>query len=56
MIVEKELSGPALFQSIAGIMKDEAWRSRMAESASALGKPDSADILVKEMERLAHKR
>lgn len=55
MIVEKELSG-SLFQSIAGIMKDTAWRSRMAESASALGKPDSADILVKEMERLARKR
>ncbi|MGG1938232.1 undecaprenyldiphospho-muramoylpentapeptide beta-N-acetylglucosaminyltransferase [Paenibacillus polymyxa] len=56
MITEKELSGPALFQSIVEIMKDEARRSQMAELASALGKPDSADILVKEMERLAHNR
>ncbi|MBE0342836.1 undecaprenyldiphospho-muramoylpentapeptide beta-N-acetylglucosaminyltransferase, partial [Paenibacillus sp. 28ISP30-2] len=55
MIVEKDLNGSSLFQSIAGIMEDEALRSRMAESASALGKPDSADILVKEMERLARK-
>ena len=55
-MLEKDLSGKALYEAIARIMNDEAARKRMAAASRELGKPDAAEVLVKEIQRLAVRR
>ncbi|QOS80235.1 undecaprenyldiphospho-muramoylpentapeptide beta-N-acetylglucosaminyltransferase [Paenibacillus sp. JNUCC31] len=52
-MLEKDLTGQALYEAVAGIMKDEPARRRMAEASRKLGKPDAAEVLVSEIRRLA---
>lgn len=52
MILEKDLSGQALFARIEAIIGDEKrWKS-MSERAKTLGMPDSAKQIAEEIERL----
>ncbi|HEY2493935.1 MAG TPA: undecaprenyldiphospho-muramoylpentapeptide beta-N-acetylglucosaminyltransferase [Paenibacillus sp.] len=55
VIVEKELTGDRLFQSIAGIMGNLDVHRAMSESSRMLGKPDSANLIVEEMRRLSRR-
>lgn len=53
MLLEKDLTGIALFQNIEDIMKDEKIQRSMMEASKRLGKPDSASLLVAEIKRIA---
>ncbi|MOA03913.1 UDP-N-acetylglucosamine transferase [compost metagenome] len=52
MILEPELSGDSLYQSIERIMTDHRLHSSMSSASRKLGKPDSAHLIVKEMQQL----
>lgn len=55
MIMEKELTGDRLFQTIESIMGDLDVHRAMSESSRMLGKPDSANLIVEEMRRLSRR-
>lgn len=55
-MLERELTGEKLYEAIAGIMNDESGRKQMAEASRKLGKPDAAELLLKEIKRLASRR
>src|SRR5690606_9712451 len=52
MILERDLTGEALFGQIAGIMRDPDRRRSMAAASRALGKPEAAALIYEEMRRL----
>lgn len=52
VILEKDLSGAGLFERVEAIMKDTKRWEIMSSSSRALGLPDSAERIVKEMQRL----
>jgi len=52
MMLERELTGEALFARIAAIMRDEPGRQAMSEAARKLGMPDSAVAIAAELRRL----
>ncbi len=52
MLLERDLSGQALVAIVDRIMDDEQERQRMSEASSALGTPQSAFLLLEEMQRL----
>ncbi|MFM9280676.1 undecaprenyldiphospho-muramoylpentapeptide beta-N-acetylglucosaminyltransferase [Paenibacillus jiagnxiensis] len=56
MILEKSLSGQTLFNSISQIMKDTGVRESMSAASTRLGKPDSAEVFLREIRRLAGSR
>lgn len=56
VILEKDLSGKRLFQSIEDIMGDFQVQREMSGQSRKLGKPDSANLIVEEMRRLASGR
>lgn len=55
-MLEKDLTGKVLYEAIAKIMNDESGRKQMAEASRKLGKPDAAEVLVHEIQRLAARR
>lgn len=56
VILEPELSGRSLYASIERVMNDLPRHSAMSSASRALGKPDSAHLVVEEMRRLALNR
>ncbi|MNP63094.1 undecaprenyldiphospho-muramoylpentapeptide beta-N- acetylglucosaminyltransferase [compost metagenome] len=52
VILEPELTGNSLYQSIERIMNDRSLQSSMSSASRKLGKPDSAHLIVKEMREL----
>lgn len=52
VILEKDLSGKRLFQSIEDIMGDLQVQREMSGQSRKLGKPDSANLIVEEMRKL----
>ena len=56
MMLERELTGAALFERIAAIMKDEAKRKAMSDAARKLGMPESAIHIAAELRKLAARR
>ena len=56
MMLERELTGEALFARIAAIMRDESARQAMSEAARKLGMPESAVAIAAELRELARKR
>ncbi|WP_458121743.1 undecaprenyldiphospho-muramoylpentapeptide beta-N-acetylglucosaminyltransferase [Paenibacillus sp. Z6-24] len=52
MLLERELSGEALIAHIDRIMDNEQERQQMSEAASGLGTPQSAFLLVEEIQRI----
>ncbi|MDA8354418.1 MAG: undecaprenyldiphospho-muramoylpentapeptide beta-N-acetylglucosaminyltransferase [Firmicutes bacterium] len=55
MILERELSGERLWETIREIAEDADRRRQMSETARQLGRPDAAGEIVEELERLAGK-
>ena len=55
MLLERELTGPMLFERIVAIMRNKQVHARMSEAARELGMPDSASQIVGELKRLAGK-
>lgn len=55
MIREPELTGKKLFDEIADIMHNADRRAHMSTASATLGKPDSAEVLVQELVRIAGK-
>lgn len=53
VILEPELSGQRLFRSIQDIMQSRERHAGMSAASKGLGKPDSAQRLVAELQRLA---
>ncbi|MGG1311779.1 MULTISPECIES: undecaprenyldiphospho-muramoylpentapeptide beta-N-acetylglucosaminyltransferase [Cohnella] len=56
MILEKQLTGDALFASIAGIMGDPARREAMSRAARGLGMPEAAATIYGQMKEIISKR
>ncbi|AIQ54180.1 undecaprenyldiphospho-muramoylpentapeptide beta-N-acetylglucosaminyltransferase [Paenibacillus sp. FSL R7-0331] len=56
VLLEKDLTGKALHESVQRIIGAESLRSSMAESSRRLGKRDSAALVVSELRRLAATR
>ncbi|MBP1999223.1 UDP-N-acetylglucosamine--N-acetylmuramyl-(pentapeptide) pyrophosphoryl-undecaprenol N-acetylglucosamine transferase [Paenibacillus shirakamiensis] len=54
VILESQLTGSKLFDTIAEVMKDSSRQITMSTASRRLGKPDSADILVEEIMRIIH--
>jgi len=54
MILERELNGATLIAHIDKIMDHEEERQRMSEAASTLGTPQSAFLLVEEIQRICN--
>lgn len=52
VILESELTGRSLYASIERVMSDLRRHSAMSTASRALGKPDSAHLIVEEMRRL----
>ncbi|SDE77054.1 UDP-N-acetylglucosamine-N-acetylmuramylpentapeptide N-acetylglucosamine transferase [Fontibacillus panacisegetis] len=52
VILEPELTGNSLYQSIERIMNDHRLHLSMSSASRKLGKPDSAHLIVKEMREL----
>jgi UDP-N-acetylglucosamine--N-acetylmuramyl-(pentapeptide) pyrophosphoryl-undecaprenol N-acetylglucosamine transferase len=53
MLLEHELTGERLFESIRRIMSDPIRRESMAVSSRKLGKPEASDLIFEEIRRLA---
>ncbi|MBB3127364.1 UDP-N-acetylglucosamine--N-acetylmuramyl-(pentapeptide) pyrophosphoryl-undecaprenol N-acetylglucosamine transferase [Paenibacillus rhizosphaerae] len=56
VILEKELTGKRLYESIEDIMMNYNLQQEMSASSRSLGKPDSAKVIVEEMRRLSRGR
>ncbi|MBW7473648.1 undecaprenyldiphospho-muramoylpentapeptide beta-N-acetylglucosaminyltransferase [Paenibacillus oenotherae] len=56
MIIERELSGAALFELIYAIMTDGQRLNEMSTAALKLGMPQSASLIVNELNHLIEKR
>jgi UDP-N-acetylglucosamine--N-acetylmuramyl-(pentapeptide) pyrophosphoryl-undecaprenol N-acetylglucosamine transferase len=56
MILERELSGEALYAGIDSIMGDRTRRDAMSESSRNLGMPESAAIIYEQIVGLQRKR
>ena len=56
VILEKDLSGRRLYRYIGDIMGDISVQKEMSEKSRSLGKPDSANLIVREMRRLTAHR
>lgn len=56
LILEKQLKGPTLFAAIEDIMNDTKLRADMSEQSRSLGQPNSAELIVQEMKRLADRK
>jgi UDP-N-acetylglucosamine--N-acetylmuramyl-(pentapeptide) pyrophosphoryl-undecaprenol N-acetylglucosamine transferase len=52
LILEKDLSGVSLFEKISDIMQNPIRAEHMSIQAKKLGEPESAMLIVKEMQRL----
>ncbi|MBO7743882.1 undecaprenyldiphospho-muramoylpentapeptide beta-N-acetylglucosaminyltransferase [Paenibacillus sp. MWE-103] len=55
MILERDLNGAVLFERIGRIMNNPFVHEEMGAAAKALGKPDSAPAIVRELRRLTGK-
>ncbi|MDT3426498.1 UDP-N-acetylglucosamine--N-acetylmuramyl-(pentapeptide) pyrophosphoryl-undecaprenol N-acetylglucosamine transferase [Paenibacillus forsythiae] len=53
VILEKELTGQSLYKAVRSITDDPAIRKQMSAASLALGKRDSAALVVQELRRLA---
>ncbi|WP_018756678.1 undecaprenyldiphospho-muramoylpentapeptide beta-N-acetylglucosaminyltransferase [Paenibacillus terrigena] len=53
VILEKDLDGERLFARVEIIMRDKIRFEQMSQGARSLGQPDSAEIIVRELQRLA---
>lgn len=53
VILEKDLTGDSLFTEIRCIMKNELLHASMSTASKKLGKPDSAHLVVKELNKIA---
>ncbi|RCX22828.1 UDP-N-acetylglucosamine-N-acetylmuramylpentapeptide N-acetylglucosamine transferase [Fontibacillus phaseoli] len=53
VILEPDLSGNILFETVKEIMQNKTRHDSMSESSRRLGKPEAAHLMVQEMRRLA---
>ncbi|WP_270172192.1 undecaprenyldiphospho-muramoylpentapeptide beta-N-acetylglucosaminyltransferase [Paenibacillus sp. SYP-B4298] len=56
MVLEKELSGERLLGDIRAIMTSPERLAAMKQAALTLGKPESASLIINELQRLAQQR
>lgn len=52
MILERDLTGAKLFETVAGIMGDETRRVKMAEAAKSIGMPEAAGVIFEQLQRI----
>ncbi|HUC93133.1 MAG TPA: undecaprenyldiphospho-muramoylpentapeptide beta-N-acetylglucosaminyltransferase [Paenibacillus sp.] len=56
MMLERDLSGDALYREISAIIEDPGKLRRMGEAARTLSMPQSAEVIAAELRKLAGKR
>ncbi|MNI76936.1 UDP-N-acetylglucosamine transferase [compost metagenome] len=56
VILEKDLTGESLYQSVSSITSNGELRRSMSEASRKLGKRDSAGVVVNELRRLAARK
>ncbi|OWA36712.1 undecaprenyldiphospho-muramoylpentapeptide beta-N-acetylglucosaminyltransferase [Saccharibacillus sp. O16] len=53
VILEPDLNGSSLFAAVEAVVSDDYLRANMSACSTALGKPDSAKVIVTELRKLA---
>lgn len=53
VILERDLNGSRLFSAVEAVVGDDYLRENMSACSAALGKPDSAKVIVTELRKLA---
>ncbi|SFS50048.1 UDP-N-acetylglucosamine--N-acetylmuramyl-(pentapeptide) pyrophosphoryl-undecaprenol N-acetylglucosamine transferase [Marininema halotolerans] len=56
MILQKDLTGERLWESITEVMDDPGRHRQMSEASRKLGRPDAAEVIVDELEKLSATR
>ncbi|MFC4076530.1 undecaprenyldiphospho-muramoylpentapeptide beta-N-acetylglucosaminyltransferase [Salinithrix halophila] len=56
MILERDLSGERLWETIVEVMNDPQRHRRMSEESRKLGRPDAAEVIVDELEKISFNR
>ncbi|SDW05423.1 UDP-N-acetylglucosamine-N-acetylmuramylpentapeptide N-acetylglucosamine transferase [Marininema mesophilum] len=56
MILEKELTGERLWETISEVMGNHGHHRQMSEASRKLGRPDAAEVILDELEKLSATR